>query len=590
MIFQAAPRVIKQKYRCYSPTSLHNAYKYVRETKVSVCRAARVFGVPEQTLRDRIKGKIDPECVTTGREPVLSLMEEAKIVNHLKCMAKYGYGYTKQETVDIATEYAIRLGKRRPENPLTLAWFEGFRSRWADIKVQKPRSLDHVRAKMANRDTIQSYFNNLETTLKKYNLTDKPHLIFNVDEKGISMDHKPPHIVHVTANPPAVTSGKSKTITVLGCGSASGVAIPPYFVFHGKRMLPDLLKGCLPGTAGTVSETGWSNSLIFRQWIQHFLKYIPGRAGDPVLLILDGHKSHTSVGLTEWALEHNIVIFVLPAHCSHILQPMDVACYGPFQKIYNFNCHKFIRQTSATISRYNVCELACNAYSKALSSENLQAGFRKTGIYPVDIFAIPTESLTPAEIFDSDIDNDSQLTVVGGVMVGTADDDFAGFMKEKESNLKQVKSNAVVKKPRKTLSAITAGKEITDHSVLSKMREHEKSQAKSNQKMSACAQPGPSSASTTHKQFQDIPQNINCNSDDDLDLDIEVDKCCVCNRVEPIEVSRSKNLIITDWAQCDGKLGRKPCLHWVHLKFCCPVTFVGKSEKFYCPHCADYEE
>ena len=47
------------------------------------------------------------------------------------------------------------------------------------------------------------------------------------------------------------------TITILGCGSASGVAVPPYFVFPGVRMRSELLEGATPGANGDVSESGW---------------------------------------------------------------------------------------------------------------------------------------------------------------------------------------------------------------------------------------------------------------------------------------------------------------------------------------------
>ena len=91
------------------------------------------------------------------------------------------------------------------------------------------------------------YFNQLEHIIDKYELQNSPHLIFNVDEKGISTNHTPSRIVAGRYfYPQSITTGKSKTITVLGCGSASGVAIPPYFVFPGKRMMPDLLKDASP--------------------------------------------------------------------------------------------------------------------------------------------------------------------------------------------------------------------------------------------------------------------------------------------------------------------------------------------------------
>ena len=97
--------------------------------------------------------------------------------------------------------------------------------------------------------------------MTKYNLLDKPHLIFNVDEKGVTQNHSPPHVV---AGADSVISGKSQTTTILGCGSAAGLAIPPFYVFAGKRLIPDLLKGATPGVDARMYESGWSNTDIFR--------------------------------------------------------------------------------------------------------------------------------------------------------------------------------------------------------------------------------------------------------------------------------------------------------------------------------------
>lgn len=61
----------------------------------------------------------------------------------------------------------------------------------------------------------------------------------------------------------------------------------------------------------------------------------------------------------EWAKEQNIELFVLPAHTSHILQPVHVGCFGPLQRIYNSECHTFIRSCPySTITRYNVAKFS----------------------------------------------------------------------------------------------------------------------------------------------------------------------------------------------------------------------------------------
>ena len=75
-----------------------------------------------------------------------------------------------------------------------------------------------------------------------------------MDEKDINIGGgKQPHIV-TSRNEIAqvVTPERSQTVTVLGCRNAAGSNIPPYLVSPGKRMLPELMNGAIPGCDGTV--------------------------------------------------------------------------------------------------------------------------------------------------------------------------------------------------------------------------------------------------------------------------------------------------------------------------------------------------
>ena len=163
---------------------------------MSIHGAAVKYGVPVQTLHDRVTGVVDPECVTMGPQPILSQEHEARLVNHVKYMASLGYGYTRQEVTDMATDYCIMLNiKSGTDKPLSLKWFRGFIKRWPELKVVKPRSLEYQRAKSANPENIRKYYEELSGVLDKYGLRDKPHRIYNVDEKGITLNHKPPQVV-----------------------------------------------------------------------------------------------------------------------------------------------------------------------------------------------------------------------------------------------------------------------------------------------------------------------------------------------------------------------------------------------------------
>jgi hypothetical protein len=57
--------------------------------------------------------------------------------------------------------------------------------------------------------------------LQKYDLEDKSEAIYNIDEKGLPTEHKPPDIVTgKNSGGQSITSPKDKITTVIGAGSA----------------------------------------------------------------------------------------------------------------------------------------------------------------------------------------------------------------------------------------------------------------------------------------------------------------------------------------------------------------------------------
>lgn len=251
-------------------------------------------------------------------------------VEHIKSMSQLGYGYSRSELDDQASNYAVFLGKRDQEHPLSDRWYRSFMDRWPELKRVKPRSLVNYCAQATCKENVSAYFSNLQSTLLKNDLLDKPEHIYNVNEIGVQTEHSPPYIICADSSIPAITSSRSCITTILGCCNAIGSQMPPYFVFKGKGMRSELLEGSSPGTQGTVTETGWSNSDVFLKYLDtHFLKFVQRPSEDhPLLLIFDGHKSHITIPVIDWAKEHNVSLFVLPGHTSHVLEPLDVGCYN----------------------------------------------------------------------------------------------------------------------------------------------------------------------------------------------------------------------------------------------------------------------
>nr|CAH7728849.1 unnamed protein product [Callosobruchus chinensis] len=62
-----------------------------------------------------------------------------------------------------------------------------------------------------------------------------------------------------------------------------------------------------------------------------------------VLLLLGNHASHTAVKNINVCEENGIVLLTLPPHCTHKLQPMDRATFGPSEKAVNTTCKSWMR-------------------------------------------------------------------------------------------------------------------------------------------------------------------------------------------------------------------------------------------------------
>lgn len=144
--------------------------------------------------------------------------------------------------------------------------------------------------------------------------------IYNCDETGISIVHKPGKVIAELGrrNVYAITSAeRGKTHTVLSCVSASGYSVPPMIVYPRKKKVPEMFRdGAVPNCLFATSVSGWMNAELYCEWFKFFLDNIPPTW--PVLLIQDGHGSHISIELIE--LARPSIMFTCP-HNSHLESP-----------------------------------------------------------------------------------------------------------------------------------------------------------------------------------------------------------------------------------------------------------------------------
>ena len=212
---------------------------------------------------------------------------------------------------------ATMIKKGKENAPVTNGWWDSFMKRHPELTLRTPEKLAYVWAIMGNKEVISAYFDLLEKILTESELLDVPGAIFNVDETGMPLDHKPEKAIAqkgskcVTAH----TSGNKTSITVIACGSEAGQIIPPMVLFQGEKLNHTFTTGKVPGTMYGMGS-GWVDTELFEAWFtDQFLVYAPKRR--PLLLLLDGHASHYQPELVKLAAKENIIIIVLLSSTLH---------------------------------------------------------------------------------------------------------------------------------------------------------------------------------------------------------------------------------------------------------------------------------
>ena len=120
------------RYRSYNTNLIREAYEATKKG-MSVRGAAKKFGVPDSTLRDRTRGNVSLDAVL-GVETFFTKTEEEKLFGHIKHVAAIGHVYTKKNILDVATQYARFLGKDvKGSNGLSVKWYRGFKKRWPQV-------------------------------------------------------------------------------------------------------------------------------------------------------------------------------------------------------------------------------------------------------------------------------------------------------------------------------------------------------------------------------------------------------------------------------------------------------------------------
>ena len=115
------------------------------------------------------------------------------------------------------------------------------------------------------------------------------------------------------------------------------------------------------------------------------------------VLLLDGHSSHYSWELLEFADGHNIMLLGYPPHCTHALQGLDVVCFAVMKREFEIEIRAFEEKHHRAVKKEDFAQVFGAAFLRAFSVATNKAAFSATGVVPFNPEVITAEQMAPSD-------------------------------------------------------------------------------------------------------------------------------------------------------------------------------------------------
>ena len=239
-------------------------------------------------------------------------------------------------------------------------------------------------------DIIGSYFDKLQKTISMNGNGITPDSIWNMDETGFQIGVGKSKMVitrrHNQASHLGVPTNR-ESATAIEAISVEGEVCPAFLILSGRLhqdgwyKIPELSDDTVIGT----SDSGYSNGFISLEWIKHFAAHTAEMSKCQYhLRFLDGYGSHHTFEFIEYAYNHNIILFGLPPHLTHLLQPLDVVVFQPLKHWPSHALDTIIRDGVERVGEHEFLTTVEDVRRKTLKPTTISSSFAKTGIWPFD--------------------------------------------------------------------------------------------------------------------------------------------------------------------------------------------------------------
>ena len=382
------PRHYKKKvggraYGNYSPEQLAKALAAIRGG-ISQARASRKFKICRGTLQNKMFGK---HTKAVGHPVVFTQQEEQLVTHTLTTVSNWGFPLTKVDIREVLHKYLEKQGRMVNvfRNNIPGPDFVQHFIERNNLSVRLASNIKRARAAVG-AEAINEFFTNVEEVLKDAN----PALVFNYDETNIQDDPGSKKVIVSRG-----TRHSKAAVSVMVCGSANGILLPPMVVYKAGYLYENWTYGGPNGTIYAHSPSGWFDMTLFEKCFFDILLPYLSSLDDPgqKIVIGDNLASHFSPAVIKACEENNIYLTPLPPNSTHLMQPLDVSVFAPMKKKWReiLDTWRKESRSSGSIPKQQFPTLLARLWTgiSLTVAQNLISGFRATGLCPFK----PTEVL-----------------------------------------------------------------------------------------------------------------------------------------------------------------------------------------------------
>ena len=398
----------------YTDSQLRDAINAVKKGMV-VYKASKTFGIPYQTLRDKIFGRTALKIQHCGYESVLCEQIENKLVEWLLTCTRMGFAMSVVQLLDTMQKYlnSNNIKTQFTNNRPAKGWFYAFLRRHKQLSQKRGEYLNRARGGVTEK-AIRDWFAEIPKLLgENAQYLNDSMRVFNMDEGGFQLSPKTNLLIGERGKNTYEESARSnkKSITTLFAVNARGTFAPSLTIFK-HACLPNRIINAAPSGWGIgKSENGWMTAECFFEYLTNVFHpfLIKEEIPLPVIIFLDGHASHFSIELSEFCSKNGIILVALFQNATHILQPLDVAVFGPMKAKRKLFCRQWrIDHEGQELNNENVPEALNSFIIDPSMASNIKSGFKNTGIFPFDANNVDYKKSTFAPYLE---ENHSSVTL-----------------------------------------------------------------------------------------------------------------------------------------------------------------------------------